>query len=119
MNTDKANLLFPTPRRQVPASPPFAEPRSSVSSRGLHRLGSALGQPPPERRVLGLRDLATQIVAWLVVVPKASEESGVKAGSLFGAHTVARRRTEFWENLIFVLLGFCGLVGVVICFLGR
>jgi len=119
MNTDKANLLFPTPRRQVPASPPFAEPRSSVSSRVLHRLVSALGQPAPERWVLGLRDPATQTVPGLAVVPKASEESGVKAGSLFAAHTVARRRTEFWENLIFGLLGLCGLVGVLICFLDK
>ena len=58
-------------------------------------------------------------VPWLAVVRRASEESGVKAGSLFGVNTVARRRTEFWENLIFGLLGLCGLVGVVICFLDK
>src|SRR5260370_28912254 len=119
MNPDRANLLFPPPRGQVPASPPLAEPRSSVSSRVLHRLGSALGKLAQERLVLGLRDPATQTVPWLVVVPEAPEESGVKAGSLFGAHTVARRRTEFWENLIFGLLGLCGLVGVVICLLDK
>jgi hypothetical protein len=47
------------------------------------------------------------------VVPRTSADS-VRVRSLFAYQAAARRKTEFWENAVFIALFISGLIAVAI-----
>jgi hypothetical protein len=49
------------------------------------------------------------------VVPRTSIDS-IHVRSLFAYQAAARRKTEFWENAVFVALFISGLIAVAIVF---
>ena len=55
----------------------------------------------------------------LQIVPQPEKNPTLKAEDLFAYHNTARRRTEFWENLLFAAFGICSLAAIVLAFLAR
>ena len=55
----------------------------------------------------------------LQIVPKPEKNLSLKAGDLFGYHMATRRRTEFWENLLFGAFWICSLAAILLAFLAR
>src|SRR5258706_3152966 len=55
----------------------------------------------------------------LQIVPGSEKNLTFKAEGLFAYHNTARRRTEFWENLLFGAFGICSVAAILLAFLAR